>query len=375
MNTRRSSDGDRRTTACCNTFGKTWGKGIGPPPAGCSGPACSAGAGNKETGAGGKTKAVTKTPAAAALLGDVATTTVVGKCAKCPFAKSGVFPVGENIYGPYEAGFTEKQDFILAGLGCGGSPEGSLGRLDGGIDTALAEKMVEHQCNVTLPRTDSNGNYISLLDECGGHTKEYHFHERLGCLYETKAGSTHSTQVGKGSDGKGLYGKWEDYSKSLLPKLDACGGHFGTTPDSAGKKIYHYHIQDKPPFTIGCYGPDTDADGNMKLVSLATCRKLYSTVKAKDGSVACGSGQQKVTTKDGTIDYDNWCPCYDADGSSIGTKELPVFSDTAAVTCKTSDCIKTGNPSSVTNSASLRAGIMPLTAAFALLVAALLGGN
>ena len=66
---------------------------------------------------------------------------------------------GENIYGPYEAGFTSQQDFILEGLGC--SP-GSLGHLSVGIDTKTAEAMVAHQCGITLPRYDA-GSYVSLL--------------------------------------------------------------------------------------------------------------------------------------------------------------------------------------------------------------------
>merc|ERR1712023_405387 len=127
------------------------------------------------------------------------------------------------------------------------------------------------------------------------------------------------------------------------------------------------HVQEKAPFTIGCFGPDFDTDGKMKLVSLATCRKLYSTVKAQDGSVACGSGTQKVTTKAGTETYDNWCPCYDATGSSIGTKELPVFDDAAAVTCKDSNC---DNTAATTSSPASSA---PQSASFGLLSLAVVG--
>lgn len=91
--------------------------------------------------------------------------------------------VGENIYGPFEAGFGVQQDRILMGLGCS---TGSLGYIDGGIDTRIAEAMVAFQCGIKLPRLEKvNDRYtwISLLDTCGGHTKEYHFHEKLSCLY------------------------------------------------------------------------------------------------------------------------------------------------------------------------------------------------
>lgn len=335
--------------ACCDTYGTTWGKGIGPPPSGCTGSACAggnpdqAGAGDTEKGSGQTSAKVTKTPAVCPLLGDVALTTVEGKCPSCQWAANGVFPIGENIYGPFEAGFTAKQDTILEGLGCN---PGSLGHMAGGIDTKTAEAMMSHQCSITLPRYD-NGKYVSMLDECGGHTKEYHFHERLKCLYTSAAGSKHSPKIGDGSDGHGFYGKWEDYSTGTLPKLDVCGGHFGVTPDSNGKIVYHYHVQDNAPFTMGCFGPDADANGNMKLVSLAKCRELYKTVKANDGTYACGDTSQ-VTTTNGTITYDNWCPCYDATGSNTGNVELPVWNDALAVTCSDSKCSKTSTTTSST---------------------------
>tara|TARA_B110001452_G_scaffold5301_1_gene4956 strand:+ start:699 stop:908 length:210 start_codon:yes stop_codon:yes gene_type:complete len=68
---------------------------------------------------------------------------------------------------------------------------------------------------------------VSLLDECGGHTQQYHFHERLSCLYEEVGG--HSPRIGTMSDGTPLYGKWENFATGELPLLDACGGPFGVT--------------------------------------------------------------------------------------------------------------------------------------------------
>ena len=35
----------------------------------------------------------------------------------------------------------------------------------------------------------------SLIDECGGHTNEYHFHERMACLFKAEGG--HSAKVGE----------------------------------------------------------------------------------------------------------------------------------------------------------------------------------
>jgi hypothetical protein len=243
-------------------------------------------------------------------LGDVGLTTVESKTVST--ATGAILPIGENIYGPFEAGFTSQQDTNLESLGCS---SGTLGHVSGGIDTHMAEQMVAHQCGITLPRTES-GEYISLLDECGGHTRDYHFHERLSCLYTETLG--HSTKVGEALDGKGLYGKWEDYATRTLPLLDACGGHFGVTPDSNGVSVYHYHVQLKAPFTIGCFGPMADANGDQTLVTLEKCRSLYS---------GCGDGDAiDLTSTEGTVLYDLWCPCFDGEGSNTGNAELMAFS-------------------------------------------------
>lgn len=135
----------------------------------------------------------------------------------------------------------------------------------------------------------------------------YHFHERLTCLYD-KSAAGHSTKVGEGVDDAKtpIYGKFE--STNELPTLDACGAHFGSTPDSNGASVYHHHLQHKPPFTIGCFGPS--ASGGP--VSLAECRALYS------GSNGCGGDDvTTVTTPQGSVQYDLWCPCYDATGSNV----------------------------------------------------------
>jgi len=96
-------------------------------------------------------------------------------------------------------GSTSQQDGILSLLGCS---TGS-GYAPGGIDTLSAESMVAADCAVVLPRYEGE-DYISLLDECGGHTPEYHFHERLTCLYTHDGTGEHSGQVGQGLDGQYL---------------------------------------------------------------------------------------------------------------------------------------------------------------------------
>ena len=91
--------------------------------------------------------------------------------------------------------------------------------------------------------------------------------------------------------------------------------HFGVTPDSNGKVIYHYHVQNAPPFTVGCFGPAI-SNGKESLVTLAQCRAAYSE---------CGDGTTTVTSTEGTVQYDLFCPCFDGNGSNVGTVELAVF--------------------------------------------------
>lgn len=243
---------------------------------------------------------------AAPMLGDVGRTTASGTNVRT----GNTFTAGENIYGPFEAGFGTQQDGILAGLGC--SP-GSLGHVAGGLDTYTAEQMVAYQCEVILPRVVDD-QYISLLDECGGHTREYHFHEKLSCLYDANSGG-HSAKVGEASDKKPIYGKWEHDMKKELPLLDACGRHWGRTPESPDKDVYHYHVQDEAPFTVGCFGPNDDGS----LVTVQQCRDFYS---------GCDGNLVTVTTPQGSKQYDDWCPCFDANGSNSGVDivELAVFS-------------------------------------------------
>lgn len=109
-------------------------------------------------------------PCAAPLLGDVGRTTVGGTDAR----SGATFLANENIYGPFEAGFQAQQNHVLRGLGC---TDPALGHVAGGFDTRTAEAVVASGCGISLPRVDGS-EYVSLLDECGGHTREYHFHER-----------------------------------------------------------------------------------------------------------------------------------------------------------------------------------------------------
>jgi hypothetical protein len=107
-----------------------------------------------------------------------------------------------------------------------------------------------------------------------------------------------------------LYGKWEDYSQSLLPELDACNGHWGFIPESPTVEVYHYHLSEHAPFTIGCVGPNDDGS----LVTIAQCRSLY------DDCSDTAEIEIFTVLEDGvmkTIPYIPWCPCYDTSGLGV----------------------------------------------------------
>jgi len=247
----------------------------------------------------------TEPPCAAELLSEVASTSVSGT------NKGTTYAAGTSVYGPFESGFDSGDDVELILLGCSTPSDGYV---SSGIDVWTTEGLIAYQCNIELPRLNGN-SYVGLMNECGGDTDGgYHFHESLSCLYED-APAGHSPALANTLselDGvtQKLYGKWEDFDPAtptyVLPALDACNGHFGVTPDSGGATIYHYHVTDLPPFTVGCFGPDKSSANENILVSPTTCRGLY------DGADGCGgSDVVTLTTASGSKEYDPWCPCWE----------------------------------------------------------------
>jgi hypothetical protein len=127
------------------------------PPGGGGGPPGGGG------GGGGMTCSTTvqytgtpsTTPRAAPLRGNVGCVDLAVLADRA----NGVFTttVSANIYGPMEAGFTS----TVPGMSCLGT-----NTIAGGIDTNLAEHMIEYFC----PGTD-----IQLLDSCGGHAVPYQY--------------------------------------------------------------------------------------------------------------------------------------------------------------------------------------------------------
>ena len=248
----------------------------GPPPGGlntavvaCKNPTCAS------------------PPCAIALLGDVGCTTVAGtETYKHELIEAGgQVPSNSHIHGPFEAGFTATQKTIIENWGCADASVAYDPA--GGKDISIAEAILAHACNIVFPRIEGT-TYYGVVGQCGGHTHDYHFHRAFKCLYKEEG--THSTKVGVAGTWN-VYGKWEDYSNSMLPYLDACGGHFGKTPESPSADVYHYHTQDRPPFTLGCHGPS--ASGGLvpssQIAGCAFCRCCDTT--AVDVMMCCDFGK------------------------------------------------------------------------------------
>ncbi|MEX3011673.1 YHYH protein [Hoeflea sp. TYP-13] len=98
-----------------------------------------------------------------------------------------------------------------------------------------------------------------MQDKCGGHPQQsgqYHYHNMTPCVDDTRSQpGGHSDQVGFALDGFGVFGKFGEKGKKLKnADLDACHGHSHTIEwDGEKRKLYHYHMTDEYPYSIGCY--------------------------------------------------------------------------------------------------------------------------
>lgn len=200
---------------------------------------------------------------------------------------------GINIFGPFEAGF-------FTGQAC----TNGLGSCDAGVDLTACDSKLHFECG------GANVKHGMLLDDCGGHANPYHYHFDLACDYN-KTALGHSALIGIALDGRGIYGQYET-SGTKPTNLDSCGGHFGPVPAytianntyPAAENVYHYHTQEKAPYTVGCFGP---------VISNSECKNLYST---------CNNGFTTFSTKLGCYKgYDTDCPCF---GTGNETYNQPI---------------------------------------------------
>ena len=98
-----------------------------------------------------------------------------------------------------------------------------------------------------------------IQDSCNGHPQrqgQYHYHGPSDCMTEIGHGPNgHSGLIGYALDGFGIYGSNGAGGKHLLnSSLDACHGHTETVIwDGKPRRMYHYHLTDEYPYTLGCF--------------------------------------------------------------------------------------------------------------------------
>ncbi len=101
-----------------------------------------------------------------------------------------------------------------------------------------------------------------IQDSCEGHPQAgsyYHYHGYSSCFEDNQNESEHSDLLGYAFDGFGLYGlKGEDGRELSTQDLDECHGHTHTINwDGEEVEMYHYHMTQDFPYTIGCFRGQT----------------------------------------------------------------------------------------------------------------------
>lgn len=98
-----------------------------------------------------------------------------------------------------------------------------------------------------------------IMDACAGHPERnglYHFHTLSPCIKDRRSGpGGHSDLIGYALDGFGIYGKYGEGGKRMKnADLDECHGHAGAVIwDGEEREMYHYHMTDEYPYTVGCF--------------------------------------------------------------------------------------------------------------------------
>lgn len=121
-----------------------------------------------------------------------------------------------------------------------------------------------------------------IQDKCNGHPQregQYHYHNKSDCMTEVgRASNGHSGLVGYALDGFGIYGSNGAGGKHMSnANLDACHGHTETVVwDGKVRKMYHYHLTDEYPYTLGCFKGTPVSNGTRQgggLFSTSSNRK------------------------------------------------------------------------------------------------------
>ncbi len=103
--------------------------------------------------------------------------------------------------------------------------------------------------------TDAQGRDAvahEVQDACGGHPQEageYHYHGGSACF-----ANGDSELFGYAFDGFGIFSNLEEGVYLTNDDLDECHGHtHEITWDEETEDIYHYHVTEEFPFTVGCF--------------------------------------------------------------------------------------------------------------------------
>ena len=95
------------------------------------------------------------------------------------------------------------------------------------------------------------------MDQCWGHpyNKQYHLHGYSWKCFPNQGNSGPSPLFGYALDGYGIYGpRGEDGRMITNRQLDECHGHTARVMwDGAMTEIYHYHLNNEYPYSIGCF--------------------------------------------------------------------------------------------------------------------------
>jgi hypothetical protein len=91
-----------------------------------------------------------------------------------------------------------------------------------------------------------------IQDSCDGHPQssgQYHYHGPSDCV-----ATGDSELFGWAYDGFGIFSKTENGKVLTNADLDECHGHSHEIVwDGAKKTMYHYHLTNEFPYTVGCY--------------------------------------------------------------------------------------------------------------------------
>ena len=95
-------------------------------------------------------------------------------------------------------------------------------------------------------------------DRCFGHPYAgmYHYHGySWKCFPNKGAAGRPSPLYGYAIDGFGIYGPFSENGKLIHnTELDVCHGHYGwITWDGVRKYMYHYHLNNEYPYSLGCF--------------------------------------------------------------------------------------------------------------------------